>query len=580
MSSSNLINYFKELSSTAIVVFVKQQNEMSERMKNVYQNIKELTNAEIRRMSVEEVLHYNNTLLNKISHVFVLDNFSGSSYDHLMSKKAGDLRIFGVPLLEIISDETLVITNSCAIYNNAFEGLKICTSNLNGTEKKKLESLVKSMNGQFTNELSSDVTHLITNSTKTIKYSDAASLDIPIYHTEWVYQIWNKCQKQEGTITKACSEQNDVFKLPPLFDLKIATTGMNKDQRNEISDIIEENGGKFEEIFKSNETDILIMDKKDIDNSKFKIAAKYKIPVLNVNWIHESVNAGYALSYNDFAFKRPKSFDSSSSSHNDSTNVSLDDSKKSEGDQEKKEEISKTNNTVLVDKTNDQLVSTLTIEQQAKKLGHVFDGYVFYLYNFTLEHYFKVGKLISSCGGIRVKELDSSITHILCFNKEKLEDFHKRLAEKEVHGSLIDYKWLVECLKQGKLLSETDYQVTADSTNSKKIVPPSPMSKKAIQSLVFITKSTDMSKKENSKSNKVSKKESSIGTSSKMLDFSSHDDLIQPSIEATHRKLKQVPNFTSSKKRSYEADYCQINENSKRRKTTDDEECTNSFQVL
>ena len=37
MSSSSLINYFKDLPNTAIVVFVKQQKEMSERMKNVYQ---------------------------------------------------------------------------------------------------------------------------------------------------------------------------------------------------------------------------------------------------------------------------------------------------------------------------------------------------------------------------------------------------------------------------------------------------------------------------------------------------------------------------------------------------------------
>lgn len=442
-------------------------------------------------MSEEEVLNYNHTLLNKISHVFVLDNFSGSSYDHLVLKKAGDLKIFGVSLLEI-SDENLVITSSWKIHSNAFQGLKICTSNLSSSEKSKIEDLIKSMNGQFTNELSSDVTHLITNSTKTIKYSDAATLDIPIYHTEWVYQIWNKCQKQEGTIPKASSEQYDVFKLPPLFELKIATTGMNKDQRNDISDVIEENGGKFEEIFKSNETDILIMDKKDADNSKFKIAAKYKIPVLNINWIHESVKAGYALSYKDFAFKRPKSFDSSSSSINDSTNLSLDDSKKSESEQEKKEEVPKVSSNVLTDKTNEQFLSTYTIEQ-AKKLGHIFDGYVFYLYNFNLENYFKIGKLISSCGGIRIKELDTSITHILCFDKENLNDFHKRTVEKEVHGSILDYKWLVECLKQGKLLSETDYHITIDSSNSKKIVPPSPMSKKAIHSLnVSITKATDV----------------------------------------------------------------------------------------
>ena len=229
------------------------------------------------------------------------------------------------------------------------------------------------------------------------------------------------------------------------------------------------------------------MDKSDVDNSKFKIANKFKIPVLNVNWIHESVKAGYALSYNDFAFKRPKSFDSSSSSLNDSTNLSLEESRKT--DQETKDEVPKTTNNVLTDKTNVQFLSTYTIEQ-AKKLGHIFDGYVFYLYNFSLEHYFKAGKLISACGGIRIKELDQSITHILCFDKENLEDFHQRTVEKEFHGSMVDYKWLVECLKQGKLLSETDYHITVNSISSKKIVPPSPMSKKAIHSLLNVSVTT------------------------------------------------------------------------------------------
>jgi len=37
MSSLNLINNFKDLHSTAIVVFVKQEKEMSRRMKNVYE---------------------------------------------------------------------------------------------------------------------------------------------------------------------------------------------------------------------------------------------------------------------------------------------------------------------------------------------------------------------------------------------------------------------------------------------------------------------------------------------------------------------------------------------------------------
>lgn len=92
------------------------------------------------------------------------------------------------------------------------------------------------------------------------------------------------------------------------------------------------------------------------------------------------------------------------------------------------------------------------------------------------------------------------------------------------------------------------------------------------------------SKKENTKSSKYSKKELAIGMSSKILDFSNHqdDDHVQTSIEASHRKkLKQAQNFTSSKKRSYEADFSYtMDENYKRRKTTDDEDCKSSFQVL
>lgn len=458
------------------------------------QKIKDITSAETRRMSEEEVLNLNNTLLTTVSHIFILDNFSGSSYDHLLSKKSIDFRIFGVPILEkmIENNDSVTITNYWKIFNNSFQGLVICTSNLNSGEKGKIENLVKAMDGRFTNTLSPEVTHLITNSTKTVKYSDAITLDIPIYHLEWVNHIWNKSLKQDNTLLKANAEQFDVFKLPPLFDLKITATGLSREKRKEISELIEENGGKFEEVFKPNDIDILIMEVADIENSKFKTACKFKIPVLSVDWINESIKAGYALSYNDFAFKRLKSENSSSSLSISETagNVSTEEPKKDE-EKEKNVEVPKPAN-ILTDKTNnEEFLSTYTVKQ-AKKLGHIFDGYVFYFYNFPTESYFKVGKLISACGGIRITELDQSISHVLCYDKENLEDFHKKTIEKDFHGSVVDYKWLVECFKEEKLLSESDYLITLNSSLSRKIVPPSPLSRKAIQSLnVSIIKSNE-----------------------------------------------------------------------------------------
>lgn len=439
-------------------------------------------------MSEEELLNINSTSLSHLSHIFILDIFSGNTYDHLVSKKCKELRIFGVPLVEkmISHVEDVRITKNWKIHNDTFQNLTICTSNLSSNEKAKIESLVKLMDGSFTNELSLHATHLITNSTKTVKYSDACTLDIPIYHTEWIHHIWNKWKKNPLNVPKADSSQYDVFKLPPLFDLKISLTGIsNKKKREEISSLIEENGGKYEEIFKSNENDVLLMDKLDPENSKFKLATKCKIPVVNVNWVLESVKSGYALSHKDFVFKRLKSHDSSSSSSvsmsESSVNISAD-SKKDEKMTTIEETSRRQKSTVLLDKTNENFLTSFEI-RQAKALGHILDGYVLYFYNFPAEYYFKVGKLVSACGGIRINEIDQSITHILCFNKENLDEFYKKTSERDFHGSMVDYKWLVECLKQGKLLSESDYIINGNFSLSKKIIPPSPLSQKAINSL-------------------------------------------------------------------------------------------------
>lgn len=124
---------------------------------------------------------------------------------------------------------------------------------------------------------------------------------------EWVQDCWELCQKQ---IIKADSEKyHKKYKVPLFHDIGFTSTGIVDKQKDEIAKLIKKHGGKFFNSFKSENIDILILERNQTSSEKFKAAIKCKKNCLTPKWIIDSVANGYALpiaNYRVEADRRPK----------------------------------------------------------------------------------------------------------------------------------------------------------------------------------------------------------------------------------------------------------------------------------
>jgi hypothetical protein len=293
--------------------------------------------------------------------------------------------------------------------------------------------------------------------------------------------------------------QFSSYKLPPLFDLKITTTGLALAKRKKLQEDVEENGGVFNDTFNVEDTDILIIDKYDSTNSKINSAHAKKIPCLKSTWIEDSVKTGYALPYETYTAKRArvKSNENLGNNTNNrrSNNTSFDTSKS---------EIEINDNTItlrdpLASKTNmisdaeannDDLPDFCNIER-AKKMENIFDGYSFYFHGFSFDLLSKLSKIITVAGGTKIADLNEHVTHVISF--ENHMDIQTRIHERKLTSCVVlKFAWLLDCFNDGKLKCENDYTIENALVHGNKLIPPSPLSKKAISTMNVSSSSSSL----------------------------------------------------------------------------------------
>lgn len=110
---------------------------------------------------------------------------------------------------------------------------------------------------------------------------------------EWVFDCWNQCQKR--LINASTDELHEKYKIPLFNKMNVTTTGIVGVRRDKLSTLLKENGGKFHSTFKSETTDILILDRSETHSEKFRAAIKCKKYCLTPEWITDSVAKGHAL---------------------------------------------------------------------------------------------------------------------------------------------------------------------------------------------------------------------------------------------------------------------------------------------
>ncbi|MEE6501408.1 hypothetical protein FKM82_004161 [Ascaphus truei] len=174
--------------------------------------------------------------------VFVLSDFQHPSYRYLYK---ADCRVLGPPIILYCAQkgEPLPFT-SRPLYCASMLNLVLCfTGFRRKDELVKLVNLVHHMGGTIKRDFSSKVTHLIANSTHGDKFRVAVSLGTPIMRADWILKAWEK--RNELEFNAADDEFKNEFKVPPFQDCILSFLGFSEDERVNMEEMTEMQGGIF-----------------------------------------------------------------------------------------------------------------------------------------------------------------------------------------------------------------------------------------------------------------------------------------------------------------------------------------------
>uniref|UniRef100_A0A182MVT2 BRCT domain-containing protein n=1 Tax=Anopheles culicifacies TaxID=139723 RepID=A0A182MVT2_9DIPT len=478
----------------------------SEDMKMAYSTAREHNdNEELQGWITEdECLKMDEKTLTK-RHVFVFEKFTGTAFEH--ARKSPSTVIGPRCLISCFMDNETIPLGVHPVYTTAMRNLTVCSSGLKAKEKSVVSQLVCHMGGYYLDVLNASCTHLVSSTVKSVKYEKAAECKLPIMHPDWVNAVWEESQRRDLHATEPSII--DRYRLPVFYALTITSTGLTAARKNEIKALIESNGGNYVGSFKSETTDILILEKTGTESAKFRGAVRCNKECLTPEWVVDSVASGYVLPVREYEVKSLKA---STPTKGDEPaigagNVGI---RMSGGqfnpDCTQLSEISHANFSSRNETINESMISggdgilpsgsavvrpsgsqryrevlaRMTV-QQAKKAGHVLDGCSVFLSGFTTDEKEKLNKILNSVGAVRYDEISSAISHVIVGEQHVSE-----LAKfRDSTAHLLTLDWLAKSIELRQLAPE-DANEYAFQPSGKGIVdrapePPSPSSKKNLQ---------------------------------------------------------------------------------------------------
>uniref|UniRef100_A0A182P507 BRCT domain-containing protein n=1 Tax=Anopheles epiroticus TaxID=199890 RepID=A0A182P507_9DIPT len=443
-------------------------------------------------------------------HVFVFEKFTGTAFEH--ARKSPSTVIGPRCLISCFMDNETIPLGVHPVYTTAMRNLTVCSSGLKAKEKTLISQLVCHMGGYYLDVLNASCTHLVSSTVKSVKYEKAAECKLPIMHPDWVNAVWEESQRRDLHATEPALV--DRYRLPVFYALTITSTGLTAAKKNEIKELIESHGGNYVGSFKSETTDILILEKTGTDSAKFRGAIRCNKECLTPEWVVDSVANGYVLPVREYEVKSMKAStptkDDGRAAGTGSGTVGI---RISGGDFNpdctQLSEISHANFSSRNETINEsmmvgaadgllpssssavarpaasqryrEVLARMTV-QQAKKAGPVLDGCSVFLSGFTGEEKDKLNKILNAVGAVRYDDVTSTaISHVIV-GEQHVSELGK-LRDSTAH--LLTLEWLAKSIELRQLAPEDANEYTFQPSG-KGIVdrapePPSPSSKKNLQ---------------------------------------------------------------------------------------------------
>ncbi|KAF8565430.1 hypothetical protein P879_06977 [Paragonimus westermani] len=272
-------------------------------------------NLSILRLDALEVLNrYTVRSLKRTSFVFC--RFEGECFERLRSMGAS---IYGPQIiLHYVRENKPLPKISYPLYSTALIGAVATVTSVTGSEREYLLSSIQALHGQASRDLFDGVNVVIAPKVGSKKYLVGASRGLHILLPSWIKEAWRLSAIQDP-IDMMLPTYIERFRVPILSQLVICVSGLSAEERKEVSDLVLKHGGRYSGMMKVGETTHLII--KQAVGLKYSHAKKWKIQIVSVRWLIDSVNKGYAVNEEDY--RVPEGKDHSSTPTCEANKVSL-----------------------------------------------------------------------------------------------------------------------------------------------------------------------------------------------------------------------------------------------------------------
>ncbi|EEH15750.2 hypothetical protein PABG_05837 [Paracoccidioides brasiliensis Pb03] len=171
-------------------------------------------------------------------------------------------------------------------------GVILCCTSILPEYREQLASIATQMGAVHKFDLTSDVTHLIVGDLNTPKYKYVAKerIDIKVLKPEWVEAVRSSWMLGGDPNLEELEEQ---YRYPTFAGLSICLTGFeDMNTRNHLQRTITENGGEFRRDLTKSVTHLIA---RSGCGQKYKYATLWKITVVSLKWLEDSLERGMAL---------------------------------------------------------------------------------------------------------------------------------------------------------------------------------------------------------------------------------------------------------------------------------------------
>ncbi|XP_013785818.1 DNA topoisomerase 2-binding protein 1-like isoform X2 [Limulus polyphemus] len=393
----------------------------------------------------------------KENKLYIFDPFIGVAFDHLVSLNC---RIMGpLCILTCLEHGEALPKRPYPVYSLAFRKMTITCSNVDKQTRLDIEKKVQLMGGNFIKDLTKSVTHLVAGEVGSKKYHVAANFSLPVMLPNWVEECWEQGQHQRIHASDPCF---NIYRCPVFKGLNITVSQIESDERKKIQKIIEDNGGSYSGALKAKETTHLVL--VEPKGEKFKFAKTWKLYCVKVEWIYDSISAGYCLDETLYqlvseakqeqetstpkknsVYPNQQAVDCSTIANVSSTS--------------RLDETAQSDITIITAKPNRnssllESLNNLNVKEIQKK-GNFLDGCQIFLSGWSGQLLEKLQKIINAAGGMRFNKLSENVTHVIVGDHS--EDHIRLLSENSVRPFVVRLEWLIHCCKEGKLVDENPY---------------------------------------------------------------------------------------------------------------------------